>query len=203
MDRRKPRPWSYLQRERPRLSRMQIGRISSKKTRIETTLTSVPIGSGSKRTVLVVDDDPGVRQLCRIHLEEAHFRVVEAADGHEALELVREDPPDLILLDILMPRLSGWQVAADLVNDRSTDQIPIIFLSVLTQRHDRLRAFRLGAVGYVPKPFDPATLAPTVTALLDEIDRGERSAVVAENIEKLQAELERAHRMQPPEDGRQ
>jgi DNA-binding response OmpR family regulator len=150
------------------------------------------MGLGSKRTVLVVDDDAGVRSLCRIHLEEANFRVVEASDGHEALERVRADPPDVILLDILMPRLSGWQVAADLVNDRTTDQIPIIFLSVLTERHERLRAFRLGAIGYVPKPFDPRALAPTISALLDEIERGDRSAVVAENIEKLQAELRRS-----------
>ena len=158
------------------------------------------MGSGSKRTVLVVDDDPGVRSLCRLHLEEADFRVVEAADGDEALELVRADPPDVILLDILMPRLSGWQVAGDLVNDHSTDQIPIIFLSVLTQRHERLRAFRLGAVGYVPKPFDPHALAPTVSALLDEIERGDRSAVVAENIERLQAELGRSGRALSTED---
>jgi CheY-like chemotaxis protein len=143
----------------------------------------------AQRTVLVVDDDAGVRSLCRVHLEEANFRVVEASDGVEALELVHGDPPDVILLDILMPRLSGWQVAADLVNDPSTDPIPIVFLSVLTQRRDRLRAFRLGAVGYVPKPFDPNALAPTISALLDQIDRGERSAVVAENIEKLHAEL--------------
>ena len=150
------------------------------------------MGSDSKRTVLVVDDDAGVRLLCRVQLEEAHFRVVEASDGHEALELVRSDPPDLILLDILMPGVSGWQVAADLLNDRSTDHIPLVFISALTQRRERLRAFRLGAVGYLQKPFDPTALAPTVTALLDEIDRGERNAVVAENIKKLQAEFTRS-----------
>jgi DNA-binding response OmpR family regulator len=147
------------------------------------------MGSMPQRTVLVVDDDASVRLLCRIHLEEANFRVVEASDGAEALELVRAEPPDAILLDILMPGLTGWQVAADLLNDRSTDQIPIVFLSVLTQRRERLRAFRLGAVGYLPKPFDPKALAPTISALLEEIERGERSEVVAENIEKLQAEL--------------
>jgi DNA-binding response OmpR family regulator len=144
---------------------------------------------GRQRTVLVVDDDPGMRLLCRLQLEEANFRVVEASDGDEALELVRAEPPDVILLDVLMPRLPGWKVAAELLGDRATDQIPIVFLTALTQRRERLRAFRLGAVGYVPKPFDPKALAPTITALLDEIDRGNRSAVVAENIERLQAEL--------------
>jgi CheY-like chemotaxis protein len=158
------------------------------------------MGLQSKRTVLVVDDDAGVRRLCRLHLEDADFRVVEAADGDEALELVRADPPDVILLDVLMPRLSGWQVAADLVNDRSTDRIPIIFLSVLTQRDERLRAFKLGAVGYLPKPFDPQALAPTISGVLDEIERGDRSGVIAENIEKLQAELGRARDLQPADD---
>lgn len=157
------------------------------------------VGSGSKRTVLVVDDDASVRLLCRIHLEQAGFRVVEASDGDEALELVRSDPPDLILLDILMPGVSGWQVAADLLNDRSTDHIPLVFVSALTQRRERLRAFRLGAVGYLPKPFDPNELAPTVTALLDQIDRGDRSALVADNIEKLQAELGRTAKLRPAE----
>ena len=162
-------------------------------------VSALTVGSGSKRTVLVVDDDASVRLLCRIHLEPAGFRVVEASDGDEALELVRSDPPDLILLDILMPGVSGWQVAADLLNDRSTDQIPLVFVSALTQRRERLRAFRLGAVGYLPKPFDPNELAPTVTALLDQIDRGDRSALVADNIEKLQAELGRTAKLRPAE----
>ncbi len=147
------------------------------------------MGCGSKRTVLVVDDDAALRLLCRVHLEKAGFHVVEASDGDEAVEQVHADRPDVILLDIMMPLVSGWQVAADVLNDRSTDEIPIIFISALTRREDRLRAFGLGAVGYLTKPFDPALLAPTIGALLDQIDRGERSAVIAENIEKLRAEV--------------
>ena len=69
------------------------------------------MGPASKRTVLVVDDDAAVRMLCRIHLEEAGFRVVEASDGDKALETIRADRPDVVLLDIMMPRVSGWQVA--------------------------------------------------------------------------------------------
>ena len=61
-----------------------------------------------QRTVLVVDDDASVRMLCRIHLEEAGFQVVEAADGDEALETIQADRPDVVLLDIMMPRVSGW-----------------------------------------------------------------------------------------------
>jgi DNA-binding response OmpR family regulator len=145
-----------------------------------------------------VDDDAAVRVLCRIHLEEAGFRVVEAADGDEALDTIRADRPDVVLLDIMMPRVSGWQVAADLLNDRSTDAIPIIFISALTRNRERLRAFKVGAVGYLAKPFDPTTLAPTISKLLDQVDRGDRDAVIAESIEKLQAEFARESDEQPP-----
>jgi CheY-like chemotaxis protein len=136
--------------------------------------------------------------LCRVQLEEAGFRVVEAADGDEALEIIRGDRPDVILLDIMMPRVSGWQVAADLLNDRSTDAIPIVFISALTRNRERLRAFKVGALGYLAKPFDPATLAPTINELLDQVDRGDRDAVIAESIEKLQAEFARESDEQPP-----
>jgi DNA-binding response OmpR family regulator len=147
------------------------------------------VDTGSKRTVLVVDDDAALRLLCRVNLEESGFRVVEASDGDEALELIEADRPDAILLDIMMPRVSGWQVAADLLNDRATDEIPIVFISALSRRADRLRAAGLGALGYFTKPFDPALLAPTLTALLDRIDRGERNRALAENLERLHAEL--------------
>jgi DNA-binding response OmpR family regulator len=147
------------------------------------------VDTGSKRTVLVVDDDAALRLLCRVNLEEAGFEVVEASDGDEALELINADRPDVILLDIMMPRVSGWQVAADLLNDHATDEIPIVFISALTRRADRLRAAGLGGLGYFSKPFDPAQLGPTLTELLDRIDRGERNLVVAENLERLHAEL--------------
>jgi DNA-binding response OmpR family regulator len=153
---------------------------------------------GLQRTVLVVDDDASLRMLCRVHLEEAGFRVVEAADGDEALDTIHGDRPDVVLLDIMMPRVSGWQVAADVLNDRSTDAIPIIFISALTRNRERLRAFKVGAVGYLAKPFDPTVLAPTINELLDQVDRGDRDAVVAESIEKLQAEFARESGEQPP-----
>src|SRR5438093_669639 len=79
-----------------------------------------------QRTVLVVDDHAPLRTLCRLNLEPAGFRVVEAADGDEALAAVAADRPDAILLDIMMPRLSGWKVAAALLADETTDHIPII-----------------------------------------------------------------------------
>jgi DNA-binding response OmpR family regulator len=144
--------------------------------------------SVSPKTVLVVDDDRPMRALCRASLEEAGFRVLEAAGGEQALESVRDERPDLILLDIMMPGISGWEVTSALLADRSTDQIPIIFISARRELADRVRAFGLGAQDYVTKPFDPTALAKTVAKTLAEIDRGERNAALAETLATLRKE---------------
>jgi DNA-binding response OmpR family regulator len=140
------------------------------------------------RTVLVVDDHAPLRAVCRVNLERGGFRVLEAGDGDEALVSIKADRPDLILLDIMMPRVSGWEVAAELLADRATDEIPIIFISARGSVGDRLRAFELGAHDYLTKPFDPTGLAATVDTVLDQIERGERNAALAETLEALKAE---------------
>jgi DNA-binding response OmpR family regulator len=143
-----------------------------------------------QRSVLVVDDHPPMRTLCRVNLEAAGFRVLEAADGAEALAVVGLDRPDLILLDIMMPGVSGWEVASALIADRSTDRIPVIFITARSGVSDRIRALELGAQAYLTKPFDPAGLATTVAKVLDQIDRGERDADLAETLAALKAEHE-------------
>jgi DNA-binding response OmpR family regulator len=141
-----------------------------------------------KKTVLVVDDHRAMRALCRASLEEAGFHVLEAADGKEALASVRAEHPDLILLDIMMPGISGWEVTSALLADRSTDQIPIIFISARTDLADRMHAFELGAHGYLTKPFDPAMLAETAATVLEQIERGDRDAALAETLAALRKE---------------
>jgi DNA-binding response OmpR family regulator len=146
----------------------------------------------------VVDDHRPLRALCRAGLEEAGFRVLEAGDGKQALESVRADPPDLILLDIMMPGISGWEVISALLADRSTDQIPIVFISARSDLSDRMRAFELGAHGYLTKPFDPDLLAETVTTVLDQIERGERDAALAETLATLRKEQISSGKSTPP-----
>jgi len=141
-----------------------------------------------QRTVLIVDDHAPLRTLCRLSLEAGGFRVFEAADGDEALAAIALARPDVILLDIMMPRLSGWEVAAALLADQSTDRIPIVFITARTGAADRSRAFELGASAYLTKPFDPKDLATTVNRVLDQIDRGEREADLAETLTTLKAE---------------
>jgi len=144
--------------------------------------------SGRPRSVLVVDDDEPLRTMCRVTLEDAGFRVLEASDGDEALVCIKLDRPDVILLDIIMPRVSGWTVAAELLSDELADRIPIIFISARTGHADRVRALELGAQEYVTKPFDPGTLAETIMTMLDQIDAGERDAALAETLTSLKAE---------------
>src|SRR5690349_24288229 len=85
-------------------------------------------GAGGER-VLVIDDEAPIRLLCRVNLEAEGMHVTEAGDGTTGLELARNDPPDVILLDVMMPGLDGWRVAEELLEDSRTNQIPIIFLT--------------------------------------------------------------------------
>jgi DNA-binding response OmpR family regulator len=156
-----------------------------------------PDAGAPAKTVLVVDDDRPLRTLCRASLEEAGFRVLEAADGEQAIASVHDEHPDLILLDIMMPGISGWEVTSALLADRSTDRIPIIFMTARVELADRVRAFGLGAQDYVTKPFDPHALAETVARTLDEIERGERDAALAETVSALRKEQLRGGKTPP------
>jgi len=148
----------------------------------------VGVKSVNRKTVLVVDDHRPVRALCRAALEKADFRVLEAENGTEALASVQTERPDAILLDIMMPGISGWEVTAALLAERSTDQIPIIFISARAEPSDRIRAYELGAQAYVTKPFDPDVLAETVATVLGQIEHGDRDAALAETLASLRKE---------------
>jgi DNA-binding response OmpR family regulator len=129
---------------------------------------------GSVPRVLVVDDEPSIRLLCRVNLTAAGMDVVEAVDGNDALELARSEEPDIVLLDVMMPGIDGWKVAGELAADELTRDLPIVFLTARAERADRERGHDLGGVGYLLKPFDPVTLAALVETTLNRIDRGER-----------------------------
>jgi DNA-binding response OmpR family regulator len=124
--------------------------------------------------VLLVDDEPAIRTICRVNLEGDGFSVLEASDGAEGIEEVRRAQPSLVLLDVMMPGVDGWSVAEELRADDRTRDIPVVFLSARAASEDRLHAQQLGAVGYVVKPFDPLELAGTVREVLERVARGER-----------------------------
>ena len=141
-------------------------------------------GSGHPR-VLVVDDEAAIRLLCRVNLRLAGMEVLEASNGAVGIELARRERPDLILLDVMMPEVDGWEVVSALAEDPDTREIPIVFLTARSERVDQRRGLEAGAVAYVTKPFDPVRLAPFLQELLERIERGERDAVRAERLDEL------------------
>ena len=135
--------------------------------------------------VLVADDEPPIRLLCQVNLAVAGMDVLQAVDGEEAIELARSAAPDLILLDMMMPRVDGWTVAEELGADEQTRDIPIVFLTARTTPDDRRRAEKLGALGYVLKPFDPVRLAPLVTEVVERCAHGEADVLRQERPPEL------------------
>ncbi|MCC9306887.1 response regulator [Kitasatospora sp. RB6PN24] len=117
------------------------------------------------RRVLVVDDSEVIRQLIRVNLELEGFEVVTAADGAECLEVVRRVRPDVVTLDVMMPRLDGLRTAARLRADAGTAGLPIAIVSACTPA-DLEKGESVGVDGYLAKPFDPADLVALVHRLL-------------------------------------
>jgi two-component system response regulator MtrA len=117
-------------------------------------------------TVLVCDDEPVLRMLVRATLGLGDYTVVEARDGDEALERIRSDHPDLIVLDMMMPGRSGADVLVELRSDPTTAETPVIMLTARAQTSDREAMNRAGADHYLTKPFSPIGLAALVEELL-------------------------------------
>jgi DNA-binding response OmpR family regulator len=140
--------------------------------------------------VLVIDDEAPIRLLCRVNLEAEGMAVLEAPDGPSGLATAREEHPDVVLLDVMMPGLDGWHVAEQLLEDEATSGIPIIFLTARAEFRDRAKGLGIGGIDYVTKPFNPLELAPLVRQLLNRIDRGERDAVRAEKLDELRSLME-------------
>jgi two-component system phosphate regulon response regulator PhoB len=119
-------------------------------------------------TILIVDDEPSILDLVRFTLEDADVRVVEASDGAEALVLARRIKPDLILLDVQMPRLNGLEVCRQLRREPALARTPIVMLTAAGQEADRARGREAGADEYLTKPFSPLALLALVEALVPE-----------------------------------
>ncbi len=123
--------------------------------------------------VLVIDDEGPIRLLCRVNLEAAGMEVNEADDGPSGVEAARAEQPDVILLDVMMPGMDGWEVFGELLKDERTAKIPIVFLTARAELRDQARGLELGGIDYVTKPFNPLHLAPLVNDLLERVERGD------------------------------
>jgi DNA-binding response OmpR family regulator len=118
--------------------------------------------------ILVADDDPVIVRLLQVNFKLEGYDVETAAHGEEALNKARDLRPALILLDVMMPGVDGWEVARRLKADDGTKDIPVLFLSARAQEEDRRRGLELGVTEYVTKPFDPGELIGLVERCLSE-----------------------------------
>ena len=116
-----------------------------------------------KEKILVVDDEPGIVELVRLNLEDNDYQVVTAQDGQRALEAYYSEMPDLIVLDIMMPKMNGFEVCQTI---RRQSNVPIIMLTALSDAEEELKGLESGADDYIGKPFSPGELVARVRAVL-------------------------------------
>lgn len=116
--------------------------------------------------VLIVDDEPTIAELIEFNLRKAGYRVLKADNGHTALQLVRSDKPDLIILDLMIPGIDGMEVCRKLKGQQQTASIPIIMLTAKNEEVDKIVGLELGADDYMTKPFSPRELVARVKAVL-------------------------------------
>ena len=119
------------------------------------------------KKILVVEDEPGLVQLLKARLEAGHYEVVTAKDGQEALEMTRLEKPDLIILDIMLPKIDGYQVAARLKDDEDLKDIPIVMLTARGLTQDIKTGMESGAVCYVQKPFKSEVLMAIIQGFIN------------------------------------
>ena len=120
----------------------------------------------SRPLILIADDEPDIRELVAYRLEQSGFEVAVAKDGREALTLAKKLRPDLALLDVMMPNLDGYEVTAELRQDKTLARLPVILLTARVQEQDVQRGFDVGADDYIKKPFSPQELRSRVEAIL-------------------------------------
>ena len=123
-----------------------------------------------KTKILLVDDDPNIRQLVNLYLEKEGFEVTMADRGDTALKLFHQSPPNLMLLDLMLPGMDGWQVCREV---RKTSNIPIIMLTAKDETFDKVLGLELGADDYIVKPFDMKELVARIKAVLRRFQQPE------------------------------
>ena len=124
------------------------------------------MGERKRARILVVDDEPEIVKAIRTNLEMEGYEVLEAYNGPDALRIAREERPDLMVLDVLMPEMDGWEVLEKMRADPEFRDTPVIMLTALAQAHDIARSWEVGADSHLVKPFDPLELITLVKRLL-------------------------------------
>ena len=143
----------------------------------------------AKRKILVVDDDPTMVKLINVNLKLNNYSVVEATSGEQALEVIEAEGLDLVVLDIMMPGVDGWEVLKRIRSNPETQEMPVILVTAKTQDSDVIRGWELGADEYVIKPFNPLLLVEVIKMVLDRSydERLERRKKQKEKLEVLRS----------------
>lgn len=126
------------------------------------------MGQGTEKNILVVEDDPNTAALVAMYLKREGFRPMTAGDGEAGLALAEQHPPDLVILDLMLPKMDGWEVCRRL---RQKSEVPVIMLTARGEEIDRVAGLTLGADDYVVKPFSPRELVARVKAVLRRVSR--------------------------------
>jgi two-component system, OmpR family, phosphate regulon response regulator PhoB len=132
--------------------------------------------------ILVVEDEADISALVAFHLAREAYRVRTAMDGNEALQSIQREPPDLVVLDLMLPGMSGLDLLRELRGRPETEALPVILLTARKEEADRIEGLRLGADDYVPKPFSPQELVLRVGAVLRRVGRQNRELARGEVI---------------------
>ncbi|BAU11252.1 MULTISPECIES: response regulator transcription factor [unclassified Leptolyngbya] len=144
--------------------------------------------SGNHRRLLLIDDDPNLILLVKDYLEFRGYEVVTAENGREALEVLEQDVPDMIICDVMMPEMDGYQLVSNIRQDPKTSWIPVLFLSAKGQSQDRVKGLNIGADVYMVKPFEPEELVAQVESSLKQASRliQHKDAKGGDNAPKIQ-----------------
>jgi two-component system alkaline phosphatase synthesis response regulator PhoP len=125
-----------------------------------------------KKKILIVDDEKQLVSLVSLHMKMSGYEVLSAKDGEEALAIAREETPDLIILDLMLPKIDGWEVCKRLRTESKIGDIPVIMLTARSEAGDKLKGFECGADDYVTKPFSPRELVARVKRVLARAENG-------------------------------
>ncbi len=135
--------------------------------------------------VLLVDDEPGLREAVQAYLEDSGFEVTTAANPQQALQVISTAQPDLVISDIMMPGMDGYQFLEQLRGLETYGQLPVVFLTAKGMTADRIQGYRSGVDAYLPKPFDPDELIAIVANLIERSRAVAPPAVVARKLDEI------------------
>ncbi len=136
--------------------------------------------------ILIVDDDQNICELLRLYLEKEGFKTILAFDGQQAIDYAKNYEPDLVLLDIMLPKSDGWQVCREI---RKWSQMPIIMLTAKGETFDKILGLELGADDYVTKPFDTKEVIARIKAVLRRVGSGDKPDLLEVKYDKLRINL--------------